>query len=66
MALRLDVLSTRASVALAIAVPALLSGPAFVFRVTREPLWLFAASIVGATVSVACHRQFVRLHRKAS
>lgn len=46
--------------------PALLLGSALAFRAGREPLWLFAASAVGAAVSIAFHLVFVRLDRKAS
>ncbi|MDT0345466.1 hypothetical protein [Streptomyces litchfieldiae] len=66
VALRLDVLPKRATVPMAIGLPAVLLGSVLVFRVTEQPLWLFAASAVGATVSIAFHRAFVRLHRKAS
>ncbi|NGO11245.1 hypothetical protein G5C60_27485 [Streptomyces sp. HC44] len=66
VALRLDVLPKRATVPLCIGLPALLLGSALAFRVTREPLWLFAASVVGAAVSIGFHLAFVRLHRKAS
>lgn len=66
VALRLDVLPKRATVPLAIGLPALLVGSGFAFRASREPLWLFAASAVGAAVSIAFHLVFVRMHRKAS
>lgn len=66
VALRLDVLPKRATVAMAVGLPALLVGSAIAFRATGEPVWLFAASTVGAAVSIAFHLAFVRLHRKNS
>ncbi|MFF8292756.1 hypothetical protein ACF068_26465 [Streptomyces sp. NPDC016309] len=66
VALRFDVLPKRATVPLVAGLPVVLIGSAFVFRATHQPLWLLAASVIGATVSVAFHLVFVRLHRKAS
>ncbi|WP_033324530.1 hypothetical protein [Streptomyces yerevanensis] len=66
VALRLDVLPKRAVVPLMIGLPTLLLGSVLVFRLTGEPLWLFAASVIGAAVSIGFHLAFVRLHRKAS
>ncbi|KUM93024.1 hypothetical protein AQI88_28270 [Streptomyces cellostaticus] len=66
VALRLDVLPKRATLPLAIGLPALLVGPAVAFRGTGQPVWLFAASGIGAAVSVAVHLVFVRLHRQTS
>ncbi|MEU6299728.1 hypothetical protein [Streptomyces erythrochromogenes] len=66
VALRFDVLPKRVTVPLGIGLPAVLVGSAFVFRASREPLWLFAASAIGAAVSVGFHLVFVRMHRKTS
>ncbi|MGH4034318.1 hypothetical protein ACQB60_35970 [Actinomycetota bacterium Odt1-20B] len=66
VALRMDVLPKSATVPLFIGMPLLFVGPAFVFRETGQPLWLFGAAVVGAAVSIGFHRWFVRLHRKAS
>lgn len=66
VALRFDVLPKHVTLPLATGLPVLLLGSAFVFRATGEPLWLFAASAIGAAVSVAFHLVFVRLHQKAS
>ncbi|MFJ8074585.1 hypothetical protein ACIQ7Q_11795 [Streptomyces sp. NPDC096176] len=66
VALRLDVLPKRATLPLMIGLPSLLLGSTFAFRASREPLWLLAASAVGAAVSIGFHLAFVRLHRKAS
>ncbi|MEU0669078.1 hypothetical protein ABZ508_02125 [Streptomyces lavendulocolor] len=66
VALRFDVLPKSVTLPLAIGLPVVLLGSALVFRATREPLWLFAASAVGAATSIAFHLVFVRLHRKAS
>ncbi|MGV9456732.1 hypothetical protein [Streptomyces sp. NPDC003635] len=66
VALRLDVLPKRATVPLMIGLPVVLVGSPFAFRASGEPLWLFAASAVGATVSIAFHLAFVRLHRTTS
>jgi hypothetical protein len=65
VALRLDVLPKRATVPLAVGLPVLLVGAALAFRVTGRPVWLIAASLIGAAVSVGFHLAFVRLHRKA-
>ncbi|MEU9856084.1 hypothetical protein [Streptomyces sp. NPDC047974] len=64
VALRFDVLPKRATVPLAIGLPALLVGAAFAFRVTGWPVWLIAASLIGAATSAGFHLAFVRLHRK--
>ncbi|MEU6210911.1 hypothetical protein ABZ891_13495 [Streptomyces sp. NPDC047023] len=64
VALRFDVLPRRATVPLGIGLPALLVGSALAFRASREPLWLLAASAIGAAVSIAFHLAFVRMHRK--
>ncbi|MER6049209.1 hypothetical protein ABT168_17425 [Streptomyces sp. NPDC001793] len=66
VALRLDVLPKRATLPLMIGLPVLLVGTAAVFHATGQSVWLFAASAIGATVSIAFHRAFVRLHRKTS
>ncbi|MFG3258640.1 hypothetical protein [Streptomyces sp. NPDC048172] len=66
VALRMDVLPRRAVLALMTGLPALLVGAVLVFRLTAQPAWLFAASLVGAAVSLAAHRTFVRLHRKGA
>ncbi|QOV37659.1 hypothetical protein IM697_04320 [Streptomyces ferrugineus] len=66
VALRLDVLPKRVTVPMAVGLPALLVGSAIAFRATGEPVWLFAASAVGAAVSIAFHLAFSRLHRKNS
>ncbi|MGW0561626.1 hypothetical protein ACWDZ4_13635 [Streptomyces sp. NPDC003016] len=66
VALRFDLLPKRVTLPLVTGLPALLLGSAFVFRATREPLWLLAASTLGAGVSIGFHLVFVRLHRKAS
>ncbi|WP_405435055.1 hypothetical protein OG373_41060 [Streptomyces avidinii] len=66
VALRLDVLPKRATVPMAVGLPALLVGSAIAFRATGEPVLLFAASAVGAAVSIAFHLTFIRLHRKNS
>ncbi|AJC61782.1 hypothetical protein [Streptomyces sp. 769] len=66
VALRLDVLPKRATLPLAIGLPALLIGAVAAFRGTGQPAWLFAASGIGAAVSIAFHRAFVRLHRKTA
>lgn len=66
VALRFDVLPKRATVPLAVGLPVLLLGAPFAFRVTGRPLWLIAASLTGAAVSVGFHLAFVRLHRKTS
>ncbi|MBT2675374.1 hypothetical protein [Streptomyces sp. SD31] len=64
VALRFDVLPKRATVPLTVGLPALLVGAALAFRVTGRPVWLIAASLIGAAVSVGFHLAFVRLHRK--
>ncbi|SNX62699.1 hypothetical protein SAMN06272735_4486 [Streptomyces sp. TLI_55] len=64
VALRFDVLPRRATVPLAVGMPVLLVGPALAFRLTGQPVWLIAASLIGAAVSVAFHLAFVRLHRR--
>ncbi|MEV5877942.1 hypothetical protein AB0L75_27710 [Streptomyces sp. NPDC052101] len=64
VALRFDVLPKRATVPLAVGLPVLLVGTAFAFRVTGRPVWLIAASLISAAVSVGFHLAFVRLHRK--
>ncbi|MFI7408515.1 hypothetical protein ACIBU0_07590 [Streptomyces sp. NPDC049627] len=66
VALRFDVLPKRAAVPLAIGMPVMLVGSAWVFRATGQAWWLAAASIAAAAVSVGFHLAFVRLHRKAS
>ncbi|MFI2632928.1 hypothetical protein ACH5A2_21450 [Streptomyces collinus] len=66
VALRLDVLPKRAAVPLAVRLPVLLVGAAFAFRVTGWPVWLIAASLIGAAASVGFHLAFVRLHRKTA
>ncbi|MFF6781226.1 hypothetical protein [Streptomyces sp. NPDC012510] len=66
VALRFDVLPRSVTVPLAIVMPALLVGPAWVFRATGQAGWLVAASVAAASVSVGFHLVFVRLHRKAS
>ncbi|MFJ8537165.1 hypothetical protein [Streptomyces sp. NPDC093591] len=66
VALRFDVLPKRATVPLAVGLPVLLVGAAFAFRVTGWPVWLIAASLIGAAVSVGFHLAFVRLHRKTA
>ncbi|MGW0755346.1 hypothetical protein ACWD1Y_02405 [Streptomyces sp. NPDC002814] len=66
VALRFDVLPKRATVPLIVGLPVLLVGAAFVFRVTGRPVWLIAASLIGAAVSVGFHLAFVRLHRKTA
>ncbi|MEU9118747.1 hypothetical protein AB0C96_02600 [Streptomyces sp. NPDC048506] len=66
VALRLDVLPKRATLPLMIGLPTLLVGPAVAFRSTGQPVWLFAASGIGAAVSIAFHLAFVRLHRQGS
>ena len=66
VALRWDVLPKRATVPLAVGLPVLLVGPAFAFRATGRPVWLVAASLIGAAVSVGFHLAFVRLHRKTA
>ncbi|MFF5968740.1 hypothetical protein ACFY64_34590 [Streptomyces collinus] len=66
VALRWDVLPKRATVPLAVGLPGLLVGAAFAFRVTGWPVWLIAASLISAAVSVGFHLAFVRLHRKTA
>lgn len=66
VALRFDVLPKRATVPLAVGLPLLLVGAPFAFRVTGRPVWLIAASLIGAAVSVGFHLAFVRLHRKTT
>ncbi|MFD7466584.1 hypothetical protein [Streptomyces tendae] len=66
VALRLDVLPKRATVPLAVGLPLLLLGASFAFRATEQPVWLIAASLIGAAVSVGFHLTFVRLHRRAA
>ncbi|MGQ4730067.1 hypothetical protein ACUN3E_20615 [Streptomyces sp. Ju416(a)] len=66
VALRLDVLPKRAVVPLAVGLPSVLVGSAFVFRLTGSPVWLFAASLIGAAASVGFHLAFVRLHRASA
>jgi hypothetical protein len=66
VALRLDVLPKWATLPLMIGLPALLAGAVAAFRSTSQPVWLVAASAIGAAVSIAFHLAFVRLHRKAS
>ncbi|MEU6847092.1 hypothetical protein ABZ930_35010 [Streptomyces sp. NPDC046716] len=66
VALRWDVLPKRASVPLAVGLPVLLVGAGFGFRATGRPVWLIAASVIGAAVSVGFHLAFVRLHRKTA
>ncbi|MDT0308377.1 hypothetical protein RM780_15610 [Streptomyces sp. DSM 44917] len=64
VALRLDVLPKRATVPLFVALPVLLVGSAYAFRATGSPAWPLAASVLGAAVSLAFHRAFIRLHRR--
>ncbi len=64
VALRFDVLPKRATVPLAVGLPVLVAGSGFAFRVTGQPVWLIAASLISAAVSVGFHLAFVRLHRK--
>ncbi|WP_399886341.1 hypothetical protein ACGH7X_17865 [Streptomyces sp. BBFR51] len=66
VALRLDVLPKRATVPLTLGLPLLLVGALFAFRATGRPLWLIAASLLGAAVSVGFHLAFVRLHRRTT
>ncbi|MGI5353116.1 hypothetical protein ACQEU8_33785 [Streptomyces sp. CA-250714] len=66
VALRLDVLPKRATVPLMVGMPVLLVGAGVAFRVTGWPVWLFAASLISAAVSVGFHLAFVRLHRKTA
>ncbi|MCX4823917.1 hypothetical protein OG883_29390 [Streptomyces sp. NBC_01142] len=66
VALRFDVLPKRATVPLMAGLPLLLVGAAFAFRVTGRPVWLIAASLISAAVSVGFHLTFVRLHRKTA
>ncbi|MER5443435.1 hypothetical protein [Streptomyces sp. NPDC002790] len=66
VALRLDVLPKRATVPLGVGLPALVVGAVLAFRVTGWPVWLIAASLIGAAVSVGFHLAFVRLHRKTA
>jgi hypothetical protein len=66
VALRFDVLPKRATVPLIVGLPVLLVGAAFAFRVTGRPVWLIAASLIGAAVSVGFHLAFIRLHRRAA
>lgn len=66
VALRLDVLPKRATVPLAVGLPVLLVGSALAFRFTGRPVWLIAASLISAGVSVGFHLAFVRLHRKTA
>ena len=64
VALRLDVLPKWATAPLAVVLPLLLVGAPLAFRVTGRPVWLVAASLLSAALSVGCHLAFVRLHRK--
>ncbi|ANP49149.1 hypothetical protein J2Z21_002249 [Streptomyces griseochromogenes] len=66
VALRLDVLPKKVTLPLMIGLPALLAGSVLAFRGTGQSVWLFAASVVGAAVSVGFHLVFVRLHRQTS
>jgi hypothetical protein len=66
VALRLDVLPKRATLPLMVGLPLLLVGGPYVFRATGEPVWLIAASLIGAVVSVGFHLTFVRLHRRTA
>ncbi|MFF3030364.1 hypothetical protein ACFVS7_05005 [Streptomyces rubiginosohelvolus] len=66
VALRLDVLPKRATVPFMLGLPVVLVGSAFVFRFTGSPVWLFAASLIGAAASVGFHLAFVRLHRASA
>ncbi|MFC8695819.1 hypothetical protein [Streptomyces parvus] len=66
VALRLDVLPKRATVPLAVGLPSVLVGSAFAFRFTGSPVWLFAASAIGAAASIGFHLAFVRLHRASA
>ncbi|MDI3406255.1 Rossmann-fold NAD(P)-binding domain-containing protein [Streptomyces cavernicola] len=66
VALRFDVLPRKVTVPLTIGLPVLLMGSAWAFKATAQPLWLIAASVAAAAVSIAFHLLFVRLHRKVS
>ncbi|WP_432057611.1 hypothetical protein [Streptomyces sp. bgisy022] len=66
VALRLDVLPKRVTVPFMAGLPLLLVGAAFAFRATGRPVWLIAASLIGATVSVGFHLAFLRLHRRTA
>ncbi|MEU6688139.1 hypothetical protein [Streptomyces sp. NPDC046832] len=66
VALRFDVLPKRATVPLAIGMPALLMGPAWAFRATGQAGWLAFGAVAAAAVSVGFHLTFVRLHRKTT
>jgi hypothetical protein len=63
---RLDVPPTRATLPVLIGSSLLIVNSGYVFMYTGEPLWLFATSAVGATLSIGFHLWFVHLHRKAS
>ncbi|MEQ8145606.1 hypothetical protein [Streptomyces sp. OP7] len=66
VALRLDVLPKRVTVPFMAGLSVLLLGAPVAFRYTGRPEWLFAASLIGAAVSVGFHLTFVRLHRRAA
>ncbi|MGP4111417.1 hypothetical protein ACTWP5_10925 [Streptomyces sp. 4N509B] len=66
VALRFDVLGRRLTVPLLVGLPLLLLGSPLLFRVTDEPLWLLAGSVLGAGVSVGFHLVFVHKHRTAA
>lgn len=66
VALRFDVLPKSATVPLTVGLPVLVAGSGFAFRLTGRPVWLIAASLISAAVSVGFHLVFVRLHRKAA
>lgn len=54
VALRFDVPPKRATVPLAIGMPMLLAGPAWMFRATGQARWLAAASVVFEVDSSLC------------
>ncbi|MFG1811975.1 hypothetical protein [Streptomyces sp. NPDC049040] len=64
VALRFDVLPRRAAVPVAAGLPLLMFAAPLAFRATGQPLWLYAASALGAAVSIGCHLTFVALHRR--
>ncbi|MFE9706696.1 hypothetical protein [Streptomyces sp. NPDC005930] len=66
VALRMDVLPKRATLPLVIGLPLLLVGGPYAFHATGQPVWLIAASLIGAAVSVGFHLTFVRLHRRTA
>ncbi|MQY11193.1 hypothetical protein SRB5_13070 [Streptomyces sp. RB5] len=66
VALRFDVLPKAATLPLCVVLPVIVVGSGFVFRETGEPLWLYAASALGAALSIGFHLWFVRLHGKTA